>query len=316
MVRNEVLTPNQPVFVFTALTYQAYNLWGGGNFYTYGGPKASRVSFERPYDQAGGRGFWTKQDDRILAWLQRRVTLQYTTDYDLAVAPPSVVPRLVIFPRHTDYVPGTLRDWLEHHFDDLGYMNVLNFGANGFYWQVRLAAPRTPGAPFDIVCYKSAAADPEAAAYPALATVRWRDEPVNRPEGMLVGAQFAEVVGDAYARYNYTVTRDAPAWLLQGTGWSAGTVVRGLLQGEADAPYPGSGGVGVLAGVAPDPTGHLIYPAVTMRVSPAGARIFNVSSFGWSDGLSPAVVNMGVTEGSFDRLNENVLGWQGFPVAP
>lgn len=92
--------------------------------------------------------------------------------------------------------------------------------------------------------------------------------------------------------------------------------MRGLLQGEADAPYPGSGGVGVLAGVAPDPTGHLIYPAVTMRVSPAGARIFNVGSFGWSDGLSPAVVNMGVTEGSFDRLNENVLGWQGFPVAP
>ncbi len=316
VVRNQVLTPNQPVFVFSALTYQAYNLWGGGNLYGYAGPKATRVSFERPYDQAGGRGFWTKSDDRILAWLQRRQQLQYTTDYDLAVAPPAIVPRLVIFPRHTEYVPLALRDWLEHYVNDLGYMNVLSFGANGFYWQVRLAAARTAGAPLDIVCYKSAAADPEAAAHPGLATVRWQDEPVNRPEGAVIGSQYAEVVADGYARYNLSVTADAPAWLLQGTGWVTGTVARGLLQGEADAPYPGSGSVGVLAGVAPDPLGHRIYPASTIRVSPAGSRIFDAGSFGWADGLSPAVINMGTTQGSFDRLNENLLRWLGFPVNP
>ena len=47
--------------------------------------------------------------------------------------------------------------------------------------------------------------------------------------------------------------------------------------------------------------------ASTIRVSPAGARIFNAGTFGWSDGLAPAVISLGVTSGSFDRFNENVL---------
>ncbi len=313
VVRTAVLAPGSPVFVFTALTYQAYNLWGGANLYSYAAPRAVRVSFERPYALDGGLGDWTRDDDRILGWLQRRgLALQYTTDYDLAIDPPVVAPRLLVVPRHAEYVTASLRDWVEQHVDVAGDMNVLDFGANGFYWQVRLAKPRTAGAPMDLVCYKSAAADPHAASDPARATTQWRQPPLNRPEGLLFGAQYLGVLGNGYIRYDYTITAQMPPELLAGTGWRPGTVIRGLLMGEGDLVYPGSGGIAIMDGRARTPKGAPISTSVTIRTSPAGARIFSAGTFAWADGFEPPRIDLGVTAASFDRFNRNVLTWLGF----
>ena len=314
VVRTPVLAAGQPTFVFPALTYQAYNLWGGANLYAYAAPRAVRVSFERPYALEGGLGFWGKGDDRILRWLQLRgLPLQFTTDYDLSLDPPAVAPRLLVIPRHAEYVTAALRDWVEQHVNTDGDMNVLNLGANGFYWQVRLAAPRTPGAPRDVVCYRSAAGDPYAADDPALATTRWREAPLNRPEGVVFGAQYIAVVGNGYTRYDLTVTDRMPAELLAGTGWQAGTQIHGLLQGEADLAYPASGGIAIMDGHAALATGAPLATSVTIRTSPAGARVFSAGTFAWADGLEPARVALGVSAASFDRFNRNVLAWLGFP---
>ena len=150
VVRTATLVPSEPCFVFSALTYQAYNFWGGANLYGYAGPRAVEVSFDRPYLRDDGLGFWSqatesRSDDRILAWLQlHRLRLLYTTDYDLSIASPGVVPRLLILGRHTEYVGERMRDWMEEHVNSIGDMNVLNFGANSLYWRVRLtAAART-----------------------------------------------------------------------------------------------------------------------------------------------------------------------------
>jgi hypothetical protein len=314
VVRTPVLAPGQPAFVFTALTYEAYNLWGGANLYAYAAPRAVRVSFERPYALEGGKGFWKLGDDRILAWLQLRgLALQYTTDYDLAVDPPAVAPRLLVLPRHTEYVTASLRDWVEQHVNTAGDMNVLNFGANGFYWQVRLAAPRTPGAPLDIVCYRSAAADPYSPSDPARTTTQWREPPLNRPEGLVFGAQYVAVLGNGFARYDDTVTAGMPPELIAGTGWQPGTVISGLLLGEGDLVYPGSGGIAIMDGRAATAKGAPLSTSVTIRTSPAGARIFNAGTFAWADGLGPAPIELGVSAASFDRFNRNVLAWLGFP---
>jgi hypothetical protein len=314
VVRTPVLARGQPTFVFTALTYEAYNLWGGANLYAYAAPRAVRVSFERPYALEGGKGFWALGDDRILAWLQRRgLSLQYTTDYDLAVDPPAIAPRLLILPRHTEYVTASLRDWVEQHVNTAGDMNVVNFGSNGFYWQVRLAAPRTPGAPMDIVCYRSAAADPYASRDPALATTLWREPPLSRPEGLVFGAQYVDVLGNGYARYDYAVTAGMPPELIAGTGWQPGTVILGLLKGEGDLVYPGSGGIAIMDGRAATPKGAPLTTSVTIRTSSAGARVFDAGTFAWADGLEPARINLGVTAASFDRFNRNLLAWLGFP---
>ncbi len=317
VVRTPMLAPGRPAFVFTALTYQAYNLWGGANLYSYAAPRAVRVSFERPYGLDGGKGYWTRDDDRILRWLQLRgLALQYTTDYDLAVDPPTVAPRLLILPRHAEYVTASLRDWVEQHVDVAGDMNVLSLGANGFYWQVRLADPRIPGAPMDIVCYKDATADPFAALDPAWATTRWRQPPLGRPEGMLFGSQYVDVLGNGYDRYDYTVSGAMPPELGVGTGWQQGTVVRGLLLGEGDLVYPGSGGVAVMDGRALTSKGAPVSTSVTIRTSPAGARVFDAGTFAWADGFEPPRIDLGVTAASFDRFNRNVLAWLGFPAGP
>jgi hypothetical protein len=316
VVRTPVLAAGSPTFVFTALTYQAYNLWGGANLYAYAGPRAVRVSFERPYALEGGLGFWAHGDGRILRWLQLRgLALQYTTDYDLALHPPAVAPRLLVLPRHAEYVTASLRDWVEQHVNTAGDMNVLDFGSNGFYWQVRLAEPRTPGAPMDIVCYRSAAGDPAAAVDPTLTTTRWRDSPLDRPEGMVLGAQYVAVLGNGFTRFDFTVTDQVPPELIAGTGWLPGTVIRGLLQGEGDLVYPGSGGTAIMDGRAATSNGTPVATSVTIRTSPAGARVFSTGTFAWADGFDPARVDLGVTAASFDRFNRNVLTWLGFPPA-
>ncbi len=315
VVRTPLLVADRPAFVFTALTYEAYNMWGGANLYSYAGRRAVRVSFDRPYALEDGKGYWNRDDDRILRWLQlHRVPLQYTTDYDLSVAPPAVAPRLLILPRHAEYVPGSLRDWLEQHVNASGDMNVLSYGANGFYWQVRLA-PAPGGAPMsDVVCWKEAAQDPMTRVDPSQATVRWREAPLLRPEGSVFGAQFSGVVGDGFTRSDFVVTSAVPAELLAGTGWTAGTTLSGLLLGETDAAFPGSGGIPIMDGRAVDAKGVAFPSSVTIRTSSAGARVFDAGTFAWADGFAPPATGIGVSAASFDRFNRNVLAWLGFPV--
>jgi hypothetical protein len=315
VVRTPIVRSDAPLFVFSALTYEAYNLWGGANLYSYAGPRAIQVSFERPNIGEDGLGFWEKEDDRIVAWLQaRNIGLQYTTDYDLSVAPPDVTPRLLILPRHTEYVALPMRDWVERHVNVLGDMNLLNFGSNSFYWQVRLVLPVTAGAPLDIVCYKRAAADPFAREVPAQATVRWRDPPVDRPEATVLGAQYVSILGQGEQRFDLTVTADMPANLLAGTGWRPGTVLRGLLLGEGDLVASGSGGIAIMDGRAVNRLGEPVSTSVTIRTSAAGARVFDAGTFGWPDGFERALTANSVSAASFDRFNRNLLAWLGFPT--
>ena len=316
VVRTPALRADRPAFVFTSLTYAAYNLWGGSNLYSYAGVRATRVSFDRPYDLDVGLGTWRRGDDRTLRWLQQRgLPLQYTTDYDLAVDPPTVAPRLLILPRHAEYVTGSLRDWVEQHVNEVGDMNVLSYGANGFYWQARLVRSEALDGPLDIVCWKGRR-DPMLSVDSALTTVRWREHPLDRPEGAVFGAQYTGVVGNGYRRSSFVVTDAMPRELLAGTGWRPGTVLHGLLKGETDAVYPSSGGVAIMRGLAVDDMGAPLASSVTIRTSPAGARVFDAGTFAWADGFSPPGVSMGVSAASFDRFNRNILAWLGLRGRP
>jgi len=315
VVRTPVLRADQPAFVFPALTEQAYNLWGGANLYAYRTPRAVRVSFERPNAQDDGKGLWGRGDDRILAWLQvHGLPLQYTTDYDLSMAPPTVAPRLLIFGHHSEYVGAGLYDFVERHVNVSGDMNVLNFGANSFYWQIRQATPATPGAPMDIICYRNPTADPLAKADPGSTTTRWRDPPLDRPEGRLFGAQYVGVLGDGHTGYDDIVSAQMPEALLAGTGWHAGTVISGLLLGEGDLVYPGSDGIAIMDGHGLDTRGRPLQTSVTIRTSGAGARVFDAGTFAWGQRLTTADTGPGLASAGFDRFNLNVLTWLGFPA--
>jgi hypothetical protein len=90
-------------------------------------------------------------------------------------------------------------------------------------------------------------------------------------------------------------------------------VILGLLKGEGDLVYPGSGGIAIMDGRAATPKGAPLTTSVTIRTSSAGARVFDAGTFAWADGLEPARINLGVTAASFDRFNRNLLAWLGFP---
>ncbi|TMG22752.1 MAG: hypothetical protein E6H96_10715 [Chloroflexi bacterium] len=190
-------------------------------------------------------------------------------------------------------------------------MNVLNFGANSLYWRVRLTAAGPAGAPLDVVCYRDAAADPVAASDPGDVTVRWRDAPINRPEGAVLGAQYIAVLDHGTTRFNLTVTSAMPAALLAGTGWHPGTVLHNLLRGEGDLVYPGVGGVAIMEGAAVNQQEFPVTTSVAIRVSAAGARVFDAGTFAWGDGFGPSPIEMGVPASSFDLFNRNLLAWLG-----
>lgn len=314
VVRSARFSPDRAAFVLPVMTYQAYNPWGAGDFYTT--PRAVQVSFERPYANGNGLSFFRRSDVHLLAWLAARgYDLDFTTDYDLALDPPASAPGLLIIPMHMEYVPATLRNWIELHVNTLGDMNLALFGANSIYWQTRLVPAPHPGDPAELVCYKSRN-DPIAATDPSAATVRWRDPPVNRPEGTIFGSQYVGILGDGrFDRYDFTVDPAAPPELLAGTGWTAGTRIRGLLVGEGDALVPNVGATPVLDGHGADRHGRPLPTTVVVRVSPAGARVFSVGTFQWTDGFIAAALklDLGVSPASFDRFNRNVLAWLGFP---
>jgi len=310
VVRTPQISPTAPLFVVPILTYQAYNYWGGASVYTtHTGVRSWRVSFDRPY--IGGLGvFQNTGENAIIGWLSAQMPdLQFTTDYDLALAPPTVFPDYVILGRHTEYVPAPMLDWLVDGVETRGVMGLANLGANSLYWQVRLERPAAGAkdAPFEIVCYKNDS-DPTYPRDPVVgrgATARWRDPLVGRPEGSFMGAQFAAVLlGDGH--WPAAVTADAPAWLLRDTGLVAGvSLVADYMTGEADAIVPdgppGSQTTAVLVSTPSISANARVGAAATIRTFASGGRIFNASTLGVPEALS--------SDATVRTLLRNALDW-------
>jgi hypothetical protein len=316
VVRTPVIDRSTPLYVVPAMTYQAYNMWGGASMYvSHSGIRTWRVSFDRPYH--AGVGAWrSTREHKLVGWLATNLPgLQYTTDYDLTVERPPVPPRLVILGPHTEYVTPELRWWLDEQVILRGRTSLVNLGANTSYWQVRLEPP-TSGVPTvrEVTCYRNdgLAGYPRDPVVGPTRTSLFRSASVGRPEGALLGAQFTAVLGDGKTRYPMSVSASAPNALLAGTGWGGSTVIEGLLTGEGDALYPDPDVpvLEVLSGIAIDrERGTTILASSVAKSYPSGARVFNASTFGWPDALEPALIPTGVPDGSFGRFTLNILAW-------
>jgi hypothetical protein len=312
VIRTPVMSHSAPAFVFPTLTYAAYNTWGGGSLYSW--PRGYAVSLDRPYDRSG-LSMWWFGDNRLLPWLiATERGLQFTTDYDLSTSPPAIAPSFVIFGRHTEYVALPMRDWLDRHVLEVGDMGIVSLGANALYWQVRITTTRD-GAQ-TIVCYKLRRLDPMLALNPRLVSVRWRESPVRRPEGALMGSQFVGVVGDGHrTTAPFVVTHAMPAELLAGTGWHPGTGLPGLVQGEADGAYPGLAGVRtIMSGRAATPSGVRIRPAMTIWTTPLGTRIFDAGTFNLGRAIGGSLA--GVSQASIRRFVTNAIEWVAAATRP
>jgi hypothetical protein len=211
-------------------TWQAYNDWGGLSAYT--DPRqALKFSFDRPYSPS---------DDQIeLAFPTIRFIDQfgydasYVTDADVDADPGQLIDhRLIVVPAHSEYWTKAMRDGFEAA-RGLG-VNLAFLGGNSVYWQIRYAdAERRV-----LEEYRSASLDPSS--NPRQKTVRWRDDPVLRPECTLVGVQWqgGDDSSDLGPHDYAVVARSLDDPWFQGTGFRAGDVVKGAVGREWDAVAP------------------------------------------------------------------------------
>ena len=286
------------LFVSAALTWQAYNLWGGANLYdasTADSPEISdrsravQVSFDRPYAGRQGAGYQQRWELPFVRWQEREARdVDYAADVDLELDPGVLANRrLIVFAGHHEYWSRPMRTALEAAV--ASGTNVLFLSANEVYWQVRLeSSPLGPAR--RITCYKSASLDPFAQTQPELTTCRWREPPVNDPEAPLVGQMYGHIVrqpGDWIALHT-------DHWLYERTGLRDGDHLVNLVGQEYDAYFPELGNPGtVLLAQSPidaviasnQRTNPFASPAVhsaTMYTATSGATVFAAGTFQWS----------------------------------
>lgn len=316
------------LFVNAALTWQAYNAWGGKSLYSYdsvGGPTATgtraaaTVSLARPYADDGGAGFLRRWELQFVRWQERQgLAVAYAADIDLELHPEVLDGRqLIIFAGHHEYWSRPMREALQAAVDR--GTNVCFFSANEIYWQVRLE-PGPTGPAERMTCYKSTR-DPMAAIDPALTTVRWREPPVNEPEATLIGEMYGHIV----LRPADWVVVNSHHWLYEATNLSDGDRLRHLVGQEYDTYFPDLAPPGTII-LARSPVEAVsrrgsglrssVSPAVhtaTIYTAASGATVFAAGTFQWSWALDAygARAYHGVPtplDWRVERMTRNLLG--------
>lgn len=289
-------------------TYQAYNFWGGHSLYSVGSvPESHQVSFDRPYDQQGAGPFLQWEIEMVRFLEKEGFDVSYTTDVDVDAAPQRLLDhKAFLVVGHDEYWTRSERDGVEAalaHGVHLGF-----FAANVGYWQVRTQpSPSTGQASRVIVGYKhECRSDPILATDPSLATCRWRDAPVSRPEAALVGVMFDD---GAFGIDSDIVISQCPDWVCAGTPVSSGTVLKGLLGNEVDSVAPSSP-VGLQV-IAASPYTNVNGQSGTSNAvtytAPSGAIVFSTGSMQWNWGLDDGGWHASRVNPAVQQMTRNVL---------
>jgi hypothetical protein len=278
--------PGAPILYPVAVnTYQAYNPWGGTSLYESTRPEwtlrqAYAVSFDRPYDNGKGSGEFLPLDFPFVRWAESRgYDVAYVTDADLDANPALVDGRrMLAIQGHNEYWTRAMRGAVEGALE--AGTNVAFLGANICYWQARYDGPgrRT------LVGYKRYADDdPAWDTDPSLVTVRWREEPLGRPENAFIGIQFGDVV---WPSYGALIVTNPDAWVWAGTGVRAGDVIPGVYGIEIDRrdqngrepPAVEVFGTGMVA----NSEGESSLAESAFHTAASGAQVFAAGSITWS----------------------------------
>jgi hypothetical protein len=216
--------------VASTLSWTAYNDFGG--YSSYHGPRSSPArsvvaSLDRPLT-GGGLHHLIVHDIPLVRYLGRiGQDVDWTTDDQLDTQPSLAGGyRAVLFPGHSEYWTVRMYDGIEAARNH--GVNLAWFGADSVYWQTRLL-PSPLGPRRRMVIYRDAEKDPATEDSPRNATVRWRDEPLDRDETELIGTTYA--FGGIHAGMQ---VEDAPDWLLAGTGLTKGSPLPDVAANEVD----------------------------------------------------------------------------------
>ncbi len=317
--RTAALLYQQPVN-----TYQAYNDYPdngktGKSLYEFnsygaktvtGTTRAAKVSFDRPYQDAG-YGDFEEWEINFVRWMEKNgYDVTYSTDVDTDTNPAGLLNyRGFLSVGHNEY-------WSQNMYNAAvnalaGGVNLGFFGANAIYWQVRYEPSASGVADRVLVCYKDASIDPTTD--PSTTTVQWGNPILNRPEQSLIGVMYENQTQSFETYIPYVVT-NASDWIYAGTGFKDGDSVPGLVGYEVDqqsSNYPFPNAVpGTYLAVSnspftniesePDQANSSIYEA------PSGAWVFGAGTIGWSLGLDNFVEHSAV-DPRIQQTTANIL---------
>jgi hypothetical protein len=272
--------PSQILVQVPVNTWEAYNQWGGKSLYDFDGPRAHKVSFDRPWGKYAQSPFWW--EIQLVRFLEREgYDVSYQTDLDTDRDPSSLLRhRLLMTAGHDEYWTKTIRDAFDEARDR--GTNLAFMGSNTGYWQIRYEdGGRT------IVAYKEQY-DPEPD--PALKTVMFRQLAPPRPECELEAVQHHYLRPHQAGPVDYTVTDAAAAdpWF-RDTGLVPGAVIHDVVGDEWDGlnPWPADQcekqGLVVLLHYAGDGDPVTQRADAVRYTAPSGARVFASGSqrFAW-----------------------------------
>lgn len=223
-------------------TWQAWNNWGGYDFYTGQGscppdvyPLCSRsrvVSFDRPY-APNGAGFLALEYPLVRWAEQHGLDVTYSTDLTVQEHPDSLERHKVLLSLGHDecWSAGERQAAVQAH--DSG-MNIVFFAASPMLRHVRTqASPLGPDR--ELVDYRDSAQDPlNGSGNPLQVTGNeWASAPANWPEYSFVGDTYNGFLEPGQF-YGLTVA-DASSWIFAGTGLRNGSVIPGVLGTDVDA---------------------------------------------------------------------------------
>ncbi len=299
------------VYQIPVNTYQAYNNWGGKSLYDYNSTngRAYKVSYDRPYAD-DGTGLFFLGDYGMLRWLESKgYNVTYTTSIDTQTNPTILNGRKVFLTNfHDEYWSKPMRDNLTSALSQ--GKNLAFFTANSIYWQIRMENS-TAGIPNRVItCYKDITLDPLATTSPSLATVNWRDPPVNQPENALLGVMYSSLFSGGVA-YPWTVS-NASNWVYSGTGVKDGDYIPGLVGYEYDRVWNNgltpSNLVMLSNSHVVDNYGNNDVANGSIYVAPSKAFVFTAGTIYWSWKLDDNEYQHHGVDFRVQQMTANVLG--------
>ena len=323
-VRAPDASPTAILVVVPVNTIQAYNKWGGKSLYNSGsiGPRANRVSFDRPTNPQDLSSDLFRHEYYLIRFLEREgYDVSYATNVDVHRDPSQLLDHsMVMTAGHDEYWTKEMRDGFEVARDAGVHLSFM--GSNTAYWQVRYEDNERT-----VVGYKDNT-DPNND--PELETILFRDLADPRPECELMGVMFPgghRISSlDTFSRAYSPVAASLGDPLMEGTGFTAGTELEGLVGYEWDSIQPGCAVPGTVIpllhwegeariGEGEGGVGSSASDAV-YYVAPSGAQVFSTGSLQFTWGLDEyerPFVSPGVQE--MVRNVIDVSGPQGSPHA-
>ena len=299
--------PSDLLFQSSVTTYQAYNDWGGRSLYSK--PRATKVSFNRPYLHGLGTGHLLYWELSMVQFLEKEgYDVTYSTDVDTHARGNLLgLHKGFLSVGHDEYWSWQMRDNVEAARDN--GVNVAFLGSNVAYWQIRLDPSSITGDPDrTIICYKNKTSDPmsrsDDISKRRLTTVMFRAHPVDRPEDALVGVMYQSdpVQSDL-------VVSDASNWVFEGTGLKNGDHLPGLLGYEVDRTSEHTPPGTQRLAHSPYPfRGNTRFSDMVLYTARSGSIVFATGTMQWSWGLvDPGIDGKTFENPSVRKATRNLL---------